>query len=97
MNTEIDVRLRELIALWIDVEPTSLRQIPLLCREIAESATCGGFARWDPELLARARRLAAKADVRLRVCVEIQSRTGAYSMGGGLEVSPRVVTAGWEG
>jgi len=94
----IEPRLQQLIALWIDGTLASLRRIPLLCDEIAELAACNGFeGNPEQDLLRRAGRLSAKAEQRLMACLEIQSRTGSYSTRGALEVSPRIVTAGWEG
>lgn len=97
MMAEIDLRLQQLIELWKDASPHSLQSIPPLCGEILKMAEGEGSVGVDRNLLGRARRLAAKAEQRLATCVEIQSRTGAYSTRGSLETSPHVVTAGWEG
>jgi hypothetical protein len=97
MTTGIDLRLQQLIALWKDASRASMREIPLLCGEILQVAAGDGFMGLDPNLLHRAARLSVKAEQRLAACVEIQSRTGSYSTHGALELSPRVVTAGWEG
>jgi len=102
MTTEIDLRLQQIIALWIDGDAASLRRIPLVCDEIAGLAgSCGfgngEFASFDRSLLRRADRLSSKAEQRLAVCVEIQSRTGGYSTHGAMELLPRVATSGWEG
>jgi len=98
MLSEIDQKLKQLIALWIDGTLSSLRRIPLLCEEIAESAARSGSKLTpDQALLHRVGLLSVKAEQRLAVCLEIQSRTGSYSTQGALERSPRIVTAGWEG
>jgi|ERR1035441_466003 hypothetical protein len=98
MLNPIDLRLQQLIALWIDGSPVSLQRIPLLCDQIEELAADGGFTgNPDRDLIRRAGRLSAKAEQRLVACLEIQSRTGSYSTRGALELLPHMVTAGWEG
>jgi len=98
MLNPIDLRLRQLVALWIDGTPSSLQSIPRLCHEIAGLAANGRYAgNLDQDLLRRAGRLSAKAERRLAACLRIQSRTGAYSMHGALELSPHLATTGWEG
>jgi hypothetical protein len=98
MLNPIDARLQQIISLWVDGNPASLGRIPALCDEIEElvsSSECKGDH--DRNLARRAACLSAKAEQRLAACLEIQSRTGSYSMQGALELLPRVVTAGWEG
>lgn len=95
--SEIDRRLKQLIALWIDGTPASLLHVPALCEEMLVLARSEGKLNMDQNLLSHVRRLAAKADERLAVCLEIQSRTGSYSIRGALELAPRIATAGWEG
>lgn len=98
MLNQTDLRLGQLIALWIEGTSAGLRRIPLLCDEIAELAASGGFkGDFDRDLLRRASRLSAHAEQRLAACLEIQTRTGSYSTCGALEVSQHVVTADWEG
>lgn len=96
MITEIDKRLEELVALWVDGNGASLRKIPCLCGEIIECAGRDARLTYSPNLLQRVGLLAGKAEQRLRTCVEIQSRTGSYSTSGALELARRIVTAGWE-
>lgn len=96
-TSEIDVGLQQLIALWIDGTPASLRLIPLLCSEMAEFAAGSGFKGFSPALLHRVTRLSGKADLRFAALVEILCRTGSYSRRGAQELLPRIVTAGWEG
>jgi hypothetical protein len=102
MSSEIDMRLKQLIALWVDGTTVSLRQVPFLCQEIlgeemlSDARNAGKFNA-DQNLLHHVSLLAAKAEQRLAVCLEIQSRTGSYSIRGALELAPRIVTAGWEG
>jgi hypothetical protein len=91
-------QLQELIRLWVDATPGSLARIPALCNVIEELAANRRFTcEIDRDLLRRADLLAAKAEKRLADCLAILSRTGSYSTHGDLEVSPRVVTSGWEG
>ena len=98
MPSEIDQQLKELIALWIDGTLASLQRIPLLCDEIAELAVPNGcLPHVDRDLLDRAGRLSVRAERRVAVCLEIQTRTGSYSTQGAMELSPRLCTAGWEG
>ena len=107
MLSEIDLRLKQLIALWIQGTPDGLRSVPLLCKEmLCEAMLCEemlvvarneGKLNVNQNLLHRVGRLAATAEQRLAVCLEIQSRTGSYSIRGALEVLPRIATAGWEG
>lgn len=94
---EINLRLHQLIALWIDGTPLSMRQIPLLCREIAVFASdseCQGLNR---TLLDRVACLSAKGEARFAAFVGMLSRTGSYSTRGAPELSQRIVTTGWEG
>ena len=95
MTTDIDLRLERLIALWIAGDRVSLAAIPPLCDEI--TALADHTPDHDPSLLRRAARLASAADERLAICLRIQSRTGAYSGSGGLEVVPHLATNGWRG
>jgi hypothetical protein len=95
--SKIDQRLKQLVALWIDGTPDSLRHVPVLCEEMLLLARNEGKLNMDQNLLHHVGRLAAKADGRLAVCLEIQSRTGSYSVRGALELTPRIATAGWEG
>ena len=107
MLSEIDLRLSQLIALWIDGTLACLRSIPPLCEEMLDEiahddiadlvAAKAGKLNIDPHLLQRLGRLASKGEQRLAVCLEIQSRTGCYSTDGALELSPRMATSGWEG
>jgi hypothetical protein len=102
MPNEIDPRLKQLIALWIDGTSTSLQCVPEVCDELYESVVNStgrdeSKLPFDGELLRRVGLLSAKAEQRLEACLEIQSRTGSYSTRGALELSARVVTAGWEG
>ena len=97
MTSEMDSRLKQLIALWTDGDSASLLGIPSLCGEIAALAADGGIKSFDQGLMDRAERLSARAERRLAACLEILSRTGEYSTQGQMGLSPRVVTVGWEG
>jgi hypothetical protein len=91
-------RLEKLAGLWIEADAESLREIPLICAEIsglASNRMCSQPI--DRALLGRINRLAAKAAERLDACVAIQTRTGSYSVRGGIEVAPQVATDAWEG
>jgi hypothetical protein len=96
MLSEIDLRLQQLIALWVDGTLASLRRVPILCDEITEFEA-GVSSVPDRHLLRRAACLSSAAERRLAACLEIQSRTGSYSTSGALETSPRIATTGWEG
>jgi len=95
---QIETWLGQLSASWVDASPTALQQIPALCEQIVEATTQPGLPRKvDSGLLRRVELLSAKAVARVEECLDIQTRTGSYSTLGALEVSPRLVTAGWEG
>jgi len=96
--SQIEACLRQLSGLWMDATPASLQLIPALCEQIAEATTHPGLLRRiDRRLLRRVELLSAKAEARLEECLAIQTRTGSYSTLGAPEVSPRLVTSGWEG
>ena len=96
MLTQIDKHLEELLTLWVDGSEANLRRIPWLCGEIVRCATGNEPESFSPDRLQRAGLLAGKAKQRLRTCLEIQARTGAYSTRGDLELAPRIVTTEWE-
>jgi hypothetical protein len=94
--TGINRQLQSLAGLWTDPTTENLAKIPALCNSIEEMIG-RNTGRTDPSLIFRARLLAAKAQQRIEECVAIQTRTGAYSMCGAHELSPRVATIAWEG
>lgn len=98
MSIDINAYLQQLTEMWVIANSDSLGEIPILCGEIQELATCAESAgQIDRGLLCRLRLLSDKAEKRITDCVAIQTRTGAYSTRGSLELAPRVATSGWEG
>jgi hypothetical protein len=97
MNS-MNTRLEKLAELWVQPTSDSLRRISELCDEVAALfARRESIGEIDQGLLRRAKLLSTKAEKRVAECVAIQTRTGTYSTCGGHELSPRVVTSGWEG
>ena len=92
---EIDEHLRRLISLWVSSDAESFLRVPLVCEQILKCAAEGPGH--HPQLLERASRVAHRAQERLKMCIEIDTRTGSYSQGGCPEVAPRLSTVGWEG
>jgi hypothetical protein len=98
MLNQIRSKLLELTGLWVDPSSGGLQRIPALCSEIAEMAARARVIREsDRTLIGRIELLSNQAEARLVECVNIQTRTGAYSTAGVLESSSRVATSGWEG
>jgi len=97
MMNQIDIQLRNLHRLWIELSSDSLQRIPALCDEIEASAALGKtFTVLDRSLLCSLERLSSTAEKRLVDCLLIQIRSGSYSNHGDLE-STRLATTGWEG
>lgn len=94
---EANVRIAELVDLWIGGSPANLGCIPELCEQIADLVRRNDVSGVDWPSLRRAVSLATKGHQRLTSCLAIQARLGTYSPSGVLDTASLVATAGWEG
>jgi hypothetical protein len=88
---DIQNKLRELAALWVNPVAANLERILDICKEIADTVASGPFSeRLDPAQLRRISVLSCRAEERMVGC-----DTGSRCYG--TPAKRRVTTAQWEG
>jgi len=98
MTSRICSRIQDLVKLWKDPSPENIAKIAIVCSELTSISEGGRLADGiDRDWLARAEILARRAEARLSECMNLQLRSGGYSVEGGHELLAQVSTSGWEG